>query len=313
MSTSEYVKRPLVGHIALLSSVTLFAANGSVSKSLLVSGIDAAQLSQIRVTGAFAILIVLALIFVRKELKLKLNEIPKFVSYGIVGVALVQYLYFVAINRLDIGVALVIEYTAPLLVALWARFGEKEKVRQRVWYALAITIFGLSLVTNLWGGFTLDGIGFLAAALAAISLAIYFIMGEKLVVSRSPLAVVTLAFGASTIFWAVLQPWWDFDPALLEGQVTLVADSNSTVSIWVLMTWMVVMGTIAPLFLSFVSLRHLKARTAAIVGTLEPVVASAIAFVLLNESLLVIQLLGGAAVLIGVIIAETAKENTNKN
>jgi drug/metabolite transporter (DMT)-like permease len=313
MSTSEYVKRPLVGHIALLSSVTLFAANGSVSKSLLVSGIDAAQLSQIRVTGAFAILIVLALIFVRKELKLKLNEIPKFVSYGIVGVALVQYLYFVAINRLDIGVALVIEYTAPLLVALWARFGEKEKVRQRVWYALAITIFGLSLVTNLWGGFTLDGIGFLAAALAAISLAIYFIMGEKLVVSRSPLAVVTLAFGASTIFWAVLEPWWDFDPALLEGQVTLVADSNSTVSIWVLMTWMVVMGTIAPFFLSFVSLRHLKARTAAIVGTLEPVVASAIAFVLLNESLLVIQLLGGAAVLIGVIIAETAKENTNKN
>ena len=313
MSTSEYVKRPLVGHIALLSSVTLFAANGSVSKSLLVSGIDAAQLSQIRVTGAFAILIVLALIFVRRELKLKLNEIPKFVSYGIVGVALVQYLYFVAINRLDIGVALVIEYTAPLLVALWARFGEKEKVRQRVWYALAITIFGLSLVTNLWGGFTLDGIGFLAAALAAISLAIYFIMGEKLVVSRSPLAVVTLAFGASTIFWAVLQPWWDFDPALLEGQVTLVADSNSTVSIWVLMTWMVVMGTIAPFFLSFVSLRHLKARTAAIVGTLEPVVASAIAFVLLNESLLVIQLLGGAAVLIGVIIAETAKENTNKN
>jgi drug/metabolite transporter (DMT)-like permease len=313
MPSREFVKRPAVGYVALLGAVTLFAANSSVSKSLLISGIDAARLSQIRATGAFVILIFLALVFVRKELKLKLSEIPKFLGFGIIGVALVQYLYFVAINRLDIGVALVIEYIAPLLVALWARFGEKEKVRQRVWYALAITIFGLSLVTNLWGGFTLDGIGFLAAALAAISLAIYFIMGEKLVVSRSPLAVVTLAFGASTIFWAVLQPWWDFDPALLEGQVTLVADSNSTVSIWVLMTWMVVMGTIAPFFLSFVSLRHLKARTAAIVGTLEPVVASAIAFVLLNESLLVIQLLGGAAVLIGVIIAETAKENTNKN
>lgn len=311
MPTREFIKRPVVGYVALLGAVTLFAANSSVSKSLLISGIDAARLSQIRATGAFVILIFLALVFVRKELKLKLSEIPKFLGFGIIGVALVQYLYFVAINRLDIGVALVIEYIAPLLVALWARFGEKEKVRQRVWYALAITIFGLSLVTNLWGGFTLDGIGFLAAALAAISLAIYFIMGEKLVVSRSPLAVVTLAFGASTIFWAILEPWWDFDTALLEGQVTLVADSNSTVSIWVLMTWMVVMGTIAPFFLSFVSLRHLKARTAAIVGTLEPVAASAIAFVLLNESLLVIQLLGGAAVLIGVILAETAKENTN--
>jgi drug/metabolite transporter (DMT)-like permease len=309
MPATEFVKRPIVGHVALLSSVSLFAANGSVSKSLLVSGIDAAQLSQIRVTGAFAILIVLALLFVRKELKLNLNEIPKFLSYGIVGVALVQYLYFVAINRLDIGVALVIEYTAPVLVALWARFGEREPVRQRVWYALAITILGLSLVTNLWGGFTLDGIGVLAAALAAISLAIYFITGEKLVAKRSPLAVVTLAFGASVIFWAIFEPWWNFDSALLSGQVNLVANSNSTLPTWALISWMIVMGTIAPFFLSFVALRHLKARTVAIVGTLEPVTASAIAFVVLNESLLAIQLLGGAAVLIGVIIAETAKES----
>lgn len=308
MPTSEFVKRPIVGHIALLSSVTLFAANGSVSKSLLISGIDAAQLSQIRVTGAFVILIVLALIFVRRELKLKLNEIPKFMSYGIVGVALVQYLYFVAINRLDIGVALVIEYTAPVLVALWARFGEKEKVKQRVWYALAITIFGLSFVTNLWGGFTLDGIGVTAAGLAAISLAIYFITGEKLVAKRSPLAVVTLAFGASVIFWAILEPWWNFNSAVLSGQVKLVADSNSTFPTWILISWMIIMGTIAPFFLSFVALRHLKARTVAIVGTLEPVTAAAIAFVLLNESLLAIQLLGGLAVILGVIVAETAKE-----
>ena len=71
MSTKQFVKRPLVGHVALLTSVLLFAANGSVSKALLVSGIDAAQLSQIRVTGAFAILLIFALIFVRSELKLK--------------------------------------------------------------------------------------------------------------------------------------------------------------------------------------------------------------------------------------------------
>jgi drug/metabolite transporter (DMT)-like permease len=308
MSTMPFTKRPVIGHIALLTSVSLFAANGSVSKALLLSGIDAAKLSQIRVTGAFAILFLLALIFVRPQLKLKVNEIPKFIGYGIVGVALVQYLYFVAIGRLDIGVALVIEYTAPVLVALWARFGEKEPVKQRVWFALAITIAGLSLVTNIWGGFTLDSIGFIAAALAAISLAVYFITGEKLVAKRSPLAVVTLAFGASVIFWAILEPWWNFDTKILQGQTSLFTDSTSTLPTWSLMAWMIIMGTIAPFFLSFVALRHLKARTVAIVGTLEPVTASAIAFILLNESLLAIQLLGGAAVLIGVVLAETAKE-----
>lgn len=308
MATTEFVKRPVVGHVALLSSVLLFAANGSVSKSLLVSGIDAAQLSQIRVTGAFAVLVVFALIFVRPHLKLRLVEVPKFFAYGIIGVALVQYLYFVAINRLDIGVALVIEYTAPVLVALWARFGEKEPVKQRVWFALAITIAGLSMVTNVWGGFTLDSIGVIAASLAAISLAVYFITGEKLVAKRPPLAVVTLAFGASVIFWAILQPWWQFEPSLLAGETSLFSESSNTFPTWLLVSWMIVMGTIAPFFLSFISLRHLKARTVAIVGTLEPVTASAIAFVLLNESLLAIQLLGGAAVLIGVMLAETAKE-----
>lgn len=308
MSQKQFVKKPLVGHVALLCSVLLFAANGSVSKSLLQSGIDAAQLSQIRVTGAFIVLLLFALVLVRPNLKISLTEIPKYLAYGIIGVALVQYLYFVAINRLDIGVALVIEYTAPVLVALWARFGEKEQVKQRVWYALAITIAGLSMVTNIWGGFALDTIGFIAAALAAISLAVYFVSGEKLVAKRPPLAVVTLAFGASTIFWAVLEPWWQFESELISGRVNLVADSSATLPAWLLMLWMIVLGTIAPFFLSFVSLRHLKARTVAIVGTLEPVVASAIAFVLLNESLLAIQLLGGAAVLIGVVLAETAKE-----
>jgi drug/metabolite transporter (DMT)-like permease len=106
----------------------------------------------------------------------------------------------------------------------------------------------------------------------------------------------------------VLEPWWNFDTQLLIGETALFANSTETLPTWALISWMIVMGTIAPFFLSFVSLRHLKARTVAIVGTLEPVAASAIAFVLLDESLLAIQLLGGAAVLIGVMLAESAKE-----
>lgn len=301
-------KNALFGHVALIISILLFASNGSVSKSLLVSGIDATRLSQIRVTGAFLVLLVFALFLVRDQLKVKRPELLPIISYGIIGVALVQFLYFVAIERMPIGVALVIEYTAPVLVALWARFGEKEPVKKRVWLALALTLFGLSLVTNIWNGFTLDSIGFIAAALAAVSLAIYFITGEKLVQKRSALAIVTLAFGASTIFWAITLPWWNFDTDIFSGQVSFPENSSNMVSISLMMLWMIVMGTIAPFFLSFVALSHLKARTVAIVGTLEPVFASAVAFFVLNESLLAIQLLGGAVVIAGVVLAESAKE-----
>ncbi len=301
-------KNALFGHVALIISILLFASNGSVSKSLLVSGIDATRLSQIRVTGAFLVLLVFALFLVRDQLKVKRPELLPIISYGIIGVALVQFLYFVAIERMPIGVALVIEYTAPVLVALWARFGEKEPVKKRVWLALALTLFGLSLVTNIWNGFTLDSIGFIAAALAAVSLAIYFITGEKLVQKRSALAIVTLAFGASTIFWAIILPWWNFDTDIFSGQVSFPENSSNMVSISLMMLWMIVMGTIAPFFLSFVALSHLKARTVAIVGTLEPVFASAVAFFVLNESLLAIQLLGGVVVIVGVVLAESAKE-----
>lgn len=301
-------KNALFGHVALIISILLFASNGSVSKSLLVSGIDATRLSQIRVTGAFLVLLIFALFLVRDQLKVKRPELLPIISYGIIGVALVQFLYFVAIERMPIGVALVIEYTAPVLVALWARFGEKEPVKKRVWLALALTLFGLSLVTNIWTGFTLDSIGFIAAALAAVSLAIYFITGEKLVQKRSALAIVTLAFGASTIFWAIILPWWNFDTDIFSGQVSFPENSSNMVSISLMMLWMIVMGTIAPFFLSFVALSHLKARTVAIVGTLEPVFASAVAFFVLNESLLAIQLLGGAVVIVGVVLAESAKE-----
>lgn len=301
-------KNALFGHVALIISILLFASNGSVSKSLLVFGIDATRLSQIRVTGAFLVLLVFALFLVRDQLKVKRPELLPIISYGIIGVALVQFLYFVAIERMPIGVALVIEYTAPVLVALWARFGEKEPVKKRVWLALALTLFGLSLVTNIWNGFTLDSIGFIAAALAAVSLAIYFITGEKLVQKRSALAIVTLAFGASTIFWAIILPWWNFDTDIFSGQVSFPENSLNMVSISLMMLWMIVMGTIAPFFLSFVALSHLKARTVAIVGTLEPVFASAVAFFVLNESLLAIQLLGGAVVIAGVVLAESAKE-----
>ena len=63
-----------------------------------------------------------------------------------------QWFYFLAIHRLAIGVALLIEYLAPLLVALWARFVYHEPVRRRIWGALALALAGLATIVNVFGG-----------------------------------------------------------------------------------------------------------------------------------------------------------------
>ncbi len=136
----------------VISAALLFALNGTVSKVVLQSGISSLELTQVRATGAFlGFAIVLA--FARREsLRLTRREVPYLVVFGIAGVAFVQWLYFVSIGRLPIGIALLIEYLGPILIAIWAWAVFKEPVRRRIWVALGLALVGLSLVVEVWSG-----------------------------------------------------------------------------------------------------------------------------------------------------------------
>ena len=103
----------LRGEIYLLSGALLFSFNGIISKIVLVDGLSAWRLTQIRTGGAFVILFAIYFTFRRSELKTNKKELPWLIAFGVVGVALVQAFYFVAIERLYVGVALLIEFTAP--------------------------------------------------------------------------------------------------------------------------------------------------------------------------------------------------------
>ena len=94
----------------VISAALLFALNGTVSKVVLQSGISSLELTQVRATGAF-LGFAIVLVFARRDsLRLTRREVPYLVVFGIAGVALVQWLYFVSIGRLPIGIALLIEY-----------------------------------------------------------------------------------------------------------------------------------------------------------------------------------------------------------
>src|SRR5687768_18594721 len=98
----------------------LFALNGTVSKVVLTSGISSLELTQVRATGAFlGFALGLALVS-RPSLRVRRRELAYLAVFGVAGVAMVQWLYFVSIHRLPIGIALLIEYLAPILIAFWA-------------------------------------------------------------------------------------------------------------------------------------------------------------------------------------------------
>jgi len=296
------------GYLMAVTASALFAVNGVVSKVILLAGMPAQRLTELRSAGAcLGLLGYLA--WRRPELlRVSRRELPVLAAYGVLGFAFVQWWYFVAIARLPVGIALLLEYTAPLLVALWARFGAHEQVRRRVWAALALALAGLALVAQVWSGSTLDGLGVAAALGAAVSLAFYFVLGEHVVSTRDPLSLTCYAFGFATLFWSLLQPWWTFPASLLGEQVTLLGNlASTTLPLWALAVWMVVLGTIVPFSLIIGSLQHLRATQVGVVGMTEPVLATLVAFGWLAESLSPVQVAGGVLVLVGVVLAETSR------
>jgi drug/metabolite transporter (DMT)-like permease len=301
-------QRPLLGYAMVMTAAVLWAVNGTVSKVVLSTGLSSLRLAEVRSTGAFALL-ALALAATRPaSLRLRRRELPYLIVFGAGGLALVQWFYFLAIHRLAIGIALLIEYLAPVLVALAARFVLHQPVRKRIWAALALAVTGLALVVQIWSGLSLDAAGVGAALAGAASYALYLLLAERGVAERDPVSLVCLGFFFAAVLWAVVQPWWSFPGDLVGKDVSLHGHLSSLdMPAWSLMAWIIVFGTIVPFGLLVGSLRHIAATRAAIVAMLEPVAAAVVAYAWLGESLTALQLGGGAVVLAAILLAQTAR------
>lgn len=301
-------RRPLVGYAMVTAAALLFAVNGSVSKVVLSSGIGSLELTQVRATGAFLGFALALAVLNRPSLRVRRRELAYLAVFGVAGVAMVQWLYFVSIHRLPIGIALLIEYLAPILIALWAWAVFHEPVRRRIWIALVLALLGLSLVVEVWSGISLDGLGVAAALCAAVAYAVYVLMAERAVGRRDPASLLCFGFGFAALFWALVQPVWLFPAGRLDDDVSLLGRlSEWSLPVWLLMLFVVVVGTMVTFLLVTAALRHISATRVAIIAMLEPVAAGLVAYAWLGESFGAVQLAGGGIVLAGIVLAQTAR------
>jgi drug/metabolite transporter (DMT)-like permease len=301
-------RRPAVGYAMMVSAALLFALNGTVSKVVLQSGISSVELTQVRATGAFLGFALVLAVTRRESLRLSRRELPYLVVFGVAGVALVQWLYFVSIDRLPIGIALLIEYIAPLLIALWAWAVLKETIRRRIWVALVLAVAGLAVVVEIWSGIALDGLGVAAALCAAVAYAVYVLMAERAVRRRDPASLTAFGFLFAGLFWAVVRPIWNFPTGQLDESVSLLGHlERFSLPVWLLLVYVVVAGTMVTFLLVAAALRHISATRVGIVAMLEPVAASGVAYLWLGESFGTAQLLGGGLVLTAILLAQTAR------
>jgi drug/metabolite transporter (DMT)-like permease len=289
-------------------AATLFAINGTISKVILASGIDSRQLTEVRCAGALLGLMLIALATRPAALPLRRQELPLVVALGVGGLALVQWSYFFAIHRVAIGIALVIQFVGPILVALWARFVYRERVRARIWIALALAVAGLVLMVELWQTHRPNAAGLTAAAFAAVTYAAYILLAERGVRRRDPISLSAWGFFFATVFWSLLAPWWSFPGGRVANDVSLLGNlASDHLPVWGLMLWMVVLGTIVPFALVVAALQRISATRAGITAMLEPVLAIVIAWAWLGESLNPVQVSGAGVTLAGVALALSAR------
>ncbi len=296
-----------MGYIYALCAALLFGTNGSVSKVLLEAGLEPAQLTLFRVSGTAIISAVVLLIANRSAFKITGQQLLVLVAMGIVGVALLQFTYAVALQTLPVGITLLIEFTAVLMVALVAFFFFHEKVRPRLWVAIALVLVGLAVVAQIWAS-ELHPFGALMAFCAAISLATYFLVGERAVKRLSAMGVAFWTMAAATAFWFLFSGWWSIDPALFTTHVSLSGNlAFIDLPLFVPLLWNVVLGSFAPFLFAFLALKTLTATAAGVVSSAEVIFAFLVAWIWLGESLSPLQIGGVVVVLAGIILAQTAR------
>ena len=298
-----------MGYLFSLIGALLFGANGSVTKVVIEGGLTPLQLTQFRVLGCFAISGIVLFFVDRSAFRVTRRQLLVMAVLGVFGVAILQASYAAAIELLPVGIALLFEYTGVLFVALIAYFFLHEQVRARLWIAIVCVLVGLAVVAQVWAS-SLNPLGIVLALVAALSLALYFLVGERQVGATSPLAVAFWAMGFASVFWAFLSGWWNIAPMTLVAPTSLGGNLAAVaVPLWVPLAWNVVFGTFLSFLFSFLALRRLTATAAGITASSEVIFAFLVAWLWLGEGLNVVQLLGATVVLAGIVLAQTARAN----
>lgn len=297
-----------MGYVYALLAAMLFGANGSLSKVIMEAGITPTQLTQFRTLGTCLLAGAVLLIVDRSAFRLKPRQIAIMAILGIVGVGLLQASYSVAVQLLPVGIALLLEYLAVLFVAVIAFFFLKEKVKPRLWVAIACVLVGLAVVAEIWAS-ELNGLGVVMALIAAATLTVYFLVGERQVTQTSPLAVAFWTMGFATLFWAFFSGWWNLRPSVFAVPVSLGGNLDGAVMpLWVPLVTTILLGSFAPFMFSFLALKHLRATTVGVVASSEVIFAFLFAWLWLGEQLNAVQLTGAAVVLVGIILAQTSRQ-----
>ncbi|WP_433522212.1 EamA family transporter [Nocardia pseudovaccinii] len=298
MTHDNTVQRLRTGLLCAVVSASSFGLSGSLARGLMNAGWSSASVVAVRVLLAAAVLVPIAVVQLRGNWDLLRHNASLITAYGLLAVAGTQLAYFNAVAHMQVGVALLIEYTAPVAVVGWLWLRQSQRPGAATVLGALLGMTGLVLVIDLRSGLAASGIGIAWALAAMIGAAAYFLLSAH---GDGTLPGTVLAAGGLLLGGLALLA------AGAIGIVPLHATTDPVVFQHLTVTWwlpVLALGTITAA-LAYVSgiaaTRLLGSRLASFVALFEVLAALAFAWVLLGESPRPLQLLGGALILTGVI------------
>jgi drug/metabolite transporter (DMT)-like permease len=310
---SKNVDRFRVGLSFAIASALSFALSGPLAKALMDAGWSPTAAVTARMAGGAVVMAVFATVVKPDWIREAFAHRKTVIAYGIVPVAGAQLCYYNAVGHLSVGVALLLEYTAPLLVVGWLWATTRCRPTTMTLAGVVIAIAGIVLVLDVFSGAQINAVGVAWALAAAVCAACYFMMSDEVTADGSGLNSITLAasgliVGATTV-------------ALLgvSGVMPMTFATNDTVVAGLTMSWIVpvialgVITTALAYTLGIMGIARLRPRFASLVGLAEVLFAVLAAWLLLGQAMTLSQAVGGAVVLVGLALARQGDRSERVN
>ncbi len=283
-------------------SACAFGGSGVAAKPLIDLGFDPLQVVWMRVVVAALVLAPVALRF-----RALPRQRPGLIAgFGLLGIVGCQALYFVAIARIPVGVAILVEFLGPALLLGWIRLVQRRPVTRAAAVGVVLATGGMTCVVEIWSGLAFDALGLLYAFGAACCQVAYFVLadhGTEGSDAPEPVAVIAHGLLVGTVALTLVAHPWTMRWSVLGHQAAL---GDRDVPAVLLVGWIGLVSTVVAYLAGVTSVRRLSPQVAAVVGVLEAVVATVLAWVLIDEHLGAAQIIGGALVLAGAFVAQTS-------
>ena len=286
-----------------LVSASSFGLSGSLARSLLDLGWTPAAVVATRVGGAFLILLVPALLVLRRIGLPTGRQSGRMLAYGVVAIAVAQLCYFSAVQYLSVGVALLLEYLAPVMLIGWHWARTHRKPALPVLAGGGLSIVGLAFVLDLRDGLTLNPVGVAWGLAAAVCLSAYFLLSEDKGTDAPihPLLLTTGGTGVGAVILLAASAAGILPLAAHAGTAVL---AERAVGWWLPALLLILISAVLAYPTGIVAVRRLGSSLASFVSLTEVIFAVVFAFVLLGQRPGVMQLMGGALILAGIALVQ---------